>query len=124
MQRWVKTNQSCVALLDELAVWRVEDVVVHILKRERRLGIHVFTRRIPVSLPKPLGGLLTVTRVGCVKSTDVGCYRKGTVDFWIFRVKFWLVEVVSVAHVRAMNGCGIEMRRLALESPAVELFLS
>ena len=98
------------ALLDELAVRGVEDGELDGVNGEHRLGVRgrgglgLDAERVGVSLNRA-GSLFAEARVRVVEGGDVGRDRERAGDLWVLRIKLGLVEVVSVRHVRAVDGC-------------------
>jgi hypothetical protein len=86
-----------VALLDELAIRRVEDRVIKVFEGDSRFGI----------LGHWLEGtsrLFAETRVAVVECSQIGGDRLGAVNLGILRREIGLVKVVGVGHVRSMYG--------------------
>lgn len=94
------------ALLNQFAVRGVEERVVEALHDALRgSAIHcAISIRMPVDKLLGLGDLLAVPLVGLVEGFKICGDSERAVDFRVFRGEIWLVEIVSVGHVRPMDG--------------------
>lgn len=104
MQVIVETAyQTGVTLLNELAVWAVEDTVVKVPQRHGGFGISGSVAIGFRGLGLELGGLFAVARVRIVERGDVGSDGERAVDGRVLRVELGLVKVVGVAHIGTVS---------------------